>query len=195
MGDPVLHLLAGPNGAGKSTLHRHVIEPATGLPFVNADVPAAELISENRPPTAAESYEAARMAAERRDAYLERRTSFVAETVFSHESKVELAQRSVEAGYLVELHVVMVPEELSVARGADRVVAGGHPVPEDKIRERHRRLWPLVVAAMASVQRSTVYDNSRFRTPLRVVARFEHGRLVGEADWPAWTPEPLRALG
>lgn len=34
---PILVLVAGPNGAGPTTLVRHVPQPATGLPVVNAD--------------------------------------------------------------------------------------------------------------------------------------------------------------
>jgi predicted ABC-type ATPase len=39
--------------------------------------------------------------------------------------------------------------------------------------------------------RSTFYDNSRAKVPFRIVATYERGRLVGEADWPAWTPTVL----
>jgi predicted ABC-type ATPase len=39
---PILIFLAGPNGAGKSTFYRSNLEEL-GLPFVNADVVAAEL--------------------------------------------------------------------------------------------------------------------------------------------------------
>jgi predicted ABC-type ATPase len=39
--------------------------------------------------------------------------------------------------------------------------------------------------------RSTFYDNSRAKVPFRIVAAYERGRLVGEADWPAWTPTVL----
>ena len=72
------------------------------------------------------------MAAERRDELLTARTSFVTETVFSHESKVDLVKAAVEAGYLVTLHVVLVPEDLAVVRVANRVENGGHDVPEEK---------------------------------------------------------------
>jgi predicted ABC-type ATPase len=118
--------------------------------------------------------------------------SFVTETVFSHDSKLELVRSAVGAGYLVTLHVVMVPEALAVARVASRVSAGGHPVPEEKVRARHRRLWPLVASAIGLVEHATVYDNSRAARPFRVVATFERGSIVGEPDWPPWTPKGVR---
>ena len=43
MPTPVLHLLAGPNGAGKTTFVADILQPITRLPFVNADVIAADL--------------------------------------------------------------------------------------------------------------------------------------------------------
>ncbi len=191
MPDPVLHLLAGPNGAGKSTLYELVIGPATHLPFVNADVIAAERWPDD---PAGQSYAAAAVAAQERADHLAARTSFVTETVFSHESKVDLVRAAIEAGYLVTLHVVMVPKELAVARVVNRVDVGGHSVPEEKVRQRFDRLWPLVASASGLVPRAVVYDNSRAADPLRPVARFEDGLLVGRADWPVWAPEALRAL-
>lgn len=191
MSDPVLHLLAGPNGAGKSTLYDMVIGPVTGLEFVNAD-----LIAADRWPADASrrSYDAAALAAARRDDLLAQRCSFATETVFSHESKLEFLRAATAAGYLVTLHVVMVPEELCVARVTSRVAAGGHPVPEPKVRARYQRLWPLVAAAARLADNAVVYDNTRAASPFRVVASFERGHLVGAAGWPSWTPRPLRAL-
>lgn len=192
MPDPVLHLLAGPNGAGKSTLFENVIGPTTRLEFVNADVIAAQRWPED---PSGQSYDAAMAAAERRTELIEQRRSFVTETVFSHRSKLELLRVVAAAGYLVSLHVLMVPGELAVARVKNRVDVGGHPVPEDKIRGRYHRLWPLVAEAIGVVDNATAYDNSRTKLPFRVVATFERGWLVGAADWPAWTPNRLREVG
>jgi predicted ABC-type ATPase len=86
----------------------------------------------------------------------------------------------------------MVPKALAVARVASRVQAGGHAVPMGKIRQRYERLWPLVASAISAVDSAVVYDNSRAARPFRVVATFEHGSVIGEPVWPAWTPEVLR---
>lgn len=190
MADPVLHLIAGPNGAGKSTLHDRVIGPVTMLELVNADEIAAREWPDDVAPHA---YDAARLAAERRDQLLAARTSFVTETVFSHESKVDLVKAAVEAGYLVILHVVLVPEELAVARVANRVENDGHDVPEEKVRSRYARLWSLVAEAIELVDEATVYDNSSASEPFRVVASFDRGRAVSKPAWPRWTPKDLRA--
>lgn len=192
MTDPVLHLIVGPNGAGKSTLHEAVIGPVTNLEFVNADVIAAQRWPEA---PADHAYEAARLAAGRRAELIAGHSSFVTETVFSHDSKLGLVRAATSAGYLVTLHIVVVPEALAVARVHNRVAVGGHDVPDDKIRGRFRRLWPLVADAIGIVDHATAYDNSSARDPFRVVANFHHGRATRPPTWPAWTPGPLLASG
>ena len=191
MSTPVLHVLAGPNGSGKSTLAERVLQPVTGLTFVNADViaaatwPGEELVH---------AYEASRLAAEERERLLAANASFITETVFSHPSKAELVDRAGRRGYLVHLHVVLVPVDLAAARVLDRVDRGGHAVPEDKLRARFERLWPLVTTAAGQADRVTLYDNARAGRPFRVVGELEHGVPVGRHDLPAWTPPPLAGL-
>ena len=190
MSAPLLHLLAGPNGAGKSTYVSHVLQPENPLrPFVNADVIAAD-----RWPHAhvGHAYEAARIAAEARQDLLESRRSFITETVFSHPSKVGLIDDALRRGYLVHLHVIMVPLEVTLHRVAFRVEHGGHAVPEDKVRARYDRLWALVAQARDRADQTRFFENSRSESPFRLVATYDRGRLVGEAAWPSWTPADLR---
>lgn len=182
--------MAGPNGAGKSTYATHVLLDQTGLPFVNADVIAAERWPGEE---LGHAHEASRAAAGRRAELMTARRSFVTETVFSHPSKLDLLSHARAAGYRVHLHVVMVPEELSVARVASRVAGGGHDVPEDKIRVRWRRLWPLVADGIGLADEAIALDSSRGGR-FREVAVFRAGRLVSESDWPDWTPAALRAV-
>jgi predicted ABC-type ATPase len=83
-----------------------------------------------------------------------------------------LVTRAVQIGYLVELHVMLVPEDLAVARVA------------------HRRLWELIAQARQIAHRSRFYDNSR-SAPFSPVAIYELGRPVGTPAWPRWTPAAL----
>jgi len=185
--DPVLHLVCGPNGAGKSTLVTEVLVPITHLPFINADLLAAA-----NWPTDPEghAYQAASLAEDLRRQAMAEHASFISETVFSHSSKLDLVHDAVAAGYLVTLYVVIVPEDLAVARVADRVRRGGHSVPEEKTRTRYHRLWPLVAQACTVAQKARVYDNSSGHGP-RLIAQLEHGVAVS-AHWPTWTPQVLR---
>ncbi|AZG47636.1 zeta toxin family protein [Gordonia insulae] len=187
-----LDLVIGPNGAGKSTFVEYTLAPLLpGSVFVNAD-----LIARRRWPEEAEarSYDAARIAAATRERLIDDGRSFIAETVFSHESKLELIDRAHAAGYFVVLHVLLVPEALAVLRVAYRQSAGGHSVPEHKIRARYRRLWPLAADAVHRTDEATVYNTALDRAPT-IVAEFTQGVLVGAARWPEWAPGELVRLG
>lgn len=184
-----LDLVVGSNGAGKSTFIRKTLIPALppGAVFVNADEIAAQRWPED---PEGMSYEAARIAAATRQALIAAKLPFIAETVFSHPSKLSLIDDAQAVGFHVALHVILVPEDLTVARVARRVASGGHSVPEVKIRERYQRLWSLVTRAMAVADAATAYDNSAFRGP-RIVAQLVEGSVVGAARWPSWTPSQL----
>lgn len=192
MPDPVLHVIAGPNGAGKTTFYDKVLEPATHLEFVNADLIAAQ-----RWPGAEveHAYEASALAATAREELMLSRRSFATETVFSHSSKVALLADFASAKYLITLHVVLIPENLAVARVVSRVARGGHQVPEEKVRARFHRLWRYVGDAVKLSDRAHVYDNTRAATPFRLVASFFGGHVTGTAHWPEWTPSELRQAG
>jgi predicted ABC-type ATPase len=183
-----LDLVAGPNGAGKSTFVELTLAPMlAGSVFVNAD----EIAKQRWPKDpAAHEYDAALIAAETRAKLIELGRSFIAETVFSHPSKLELIDTAHAAGYTVVLHVLLIPEELAVARVAHQVAAGGHAVAENKIRERYHRLWVLVADAIARCDQATVYDNSGLKGP-RIAAQMSEGFIDGSPTWPTWTPPAL----
>ena len=137
--------MTGPNGAGKTSLYESTLALWSSLEFVNADRIAAERWPGGEPTHA---YEASRLAAFRRDELFAQRRSFVTETVFSHESKIGMIRKASGIGYIVTLHIVVIPEDLAVARVRNRVETGGHDVPEENIRTRHRRLWSHIAAAV-----------------------------------------------
>lgn len=185
-----LDLVVGSNGAGKSTFIAITLAPLLpGSVFVNAD----EIARVRWPESQMEhAYEAAQLAHATRMRLIEQGSSFIAETVFSHPSKLELIRAAREAGYVVVLHVLLIPEHLAVARVKQRVAAGGHDVPEEKIRGRYQRLWPLVVEAIGLCDSCSVYDNANAAGP-RIVAQFSAGLPIGDPVWPAWTPVSLKS--
>jgi predicted ABC-type ATPase len=183
-----LDLVVGPNGAGKSTFVELVLAPLRpGVTFVNADVIAAARWPDD---PSRHAYDAARVAADTREALIAAGVPFIAETVFSHPSKLDLISRAQAAGYTVALHVLLVPEHLSVQRVVHRVAAGGHAVPEEKIRSRYARLWPLVADAIGQADFTNVFDNSHVDGPDEV-AKFAGGLSVGACRWPDWAPDEL----
>lgn len=185
-----LDLVVGPNGAGKSTFIALTLAPLLpGSSVVNADEIARQRWPDD---PASHAYDAAQVAADTRAKLIELGRSFIAETVFSHPSKLDLIHTAHRAGFTVVVHVLLIPEDLAVERVRHRVRAGGHDVPEEKIRGRHRRLWVPVAEAIASADIGTVYDNSRLRGP-RIVAQLSGGETIGSPDWPAWAAEVLRS--
>jgi len=184
-----LDLIVGPNGAGKSTIVDLVLaRRIPGSVVVNADLIAARRWPKD---PAGHAYEAAEIATATRSALIAAGQPFIAETVFSHPSKIDLVREARLAGYTVVLHVVLVTEDLAVERVSHRARAGGHDVPEHKIRERFRRLWELVAQAAELADSTTFYDNSRIDGP-RIVANLSGGQVVGHHTWPGWAPTALR---
>lgn len=186
-----LDLIAGPNGAGKTTFYEQIIAPdRPGLPFVNAD-----RIAKDRFPghESEQAYAASEIAATARIALIDARLDFCTETVFSHESKVDLVATAADAGYDVVLHVVMIPLLLSGPRVAARVAAGGHDVPADRLAARYERLWSYVAAAVPLCHRAVFYDNSTDDGPIEV-ASYRYGVADYPPRWPSWAAEALLAL-
>ncbi|MBX3416933.1 MAG: hypothetical protein KF851_04970 [Pirellulaceae bacterium] len=96
-----------------------------------------------------------------REKLVNRGSSFSFETVMSHRSKVDFFGRAWAAGFKTYLYFVCTNSaELNVARVRSRVRSGGHPVPEDKIRERYIRCLDLARQAIANSYRAYFFDNS-----------------------------------
>ncbi|RCK53914.1 hypothetical protein TH25_00635 [Thalassospira profundimaris] len=182
---PSLVLLAGPNGAGKSTFYQTRIAPHFAGPFINADIIQRDELKDRSPEA---SYDAARIADDRRSRMLELRKSFATETVFSHPSKLQFIDDAKGRGYIVIVaHVGVESADLSVARVRERTREGGHDVPEDKIRARYDRGKPLIRDAVLRADRGMVFDNSRLNQPPQQVLLFADGRLVQAAPiLPNW---------
>lgn len=159
---PVFYLLAGPNGAGKSTLYQALVLNGT-IPgtaeFVNADLYEANHL-QHIADRQARSEEARLWADTRRAELLNAGQSFVSETVFSHESKLKLIEDAQAKGFFVMLLVVALdqPERL-LARVAQRVAEGGHPVPAERILARYPRTLTNLVQAVRLADAAVLYDS------------------------------------
>jgi predicted ABC-type ATPase len=186
---PTLHLIAGINGAGKTTFYRQFLEQRTpGAEFVNAD----ELARERWPDEIdARSAEAAGLADERRRELLDARRTFVAETVFSHESKLELVRDARARGFRVLLyHIHVSSPELARQRVITRVSRGGHDVPEEKVHARFPRTLVLIRQAALIADRTFVIDNSLLGRTHTYVMTLERGKVVSLSEnIPGWARE------
>ena len=184
---PVLIFVAGPNGAGKSTFHRAYLEDL-GLPFVNADVFAKALREAG---TASDAdRDAFSKAEELRRTLVEGRVSFCTESVFSEVvgAKLDLLRTARSLGFAVFLVFIgLESAELSLARVVQRVSAGGHDVPDDRIASRFSRTLANLRAAVSIVDEAFLFDNSSADEPFCFVAAYAGGRLVRRAgSLPSW---------
>ncbi len=189
MSPPRLWLLAGGNGAGKSTFYRLFLAPR-GLPFINADRIARDLV-----PSAPEqaSYQASAIAESLRTQWLEKGRSFCFETVFSHPSKVDFVARARALGYeVVFVYIHLESAQLNLARVSQRVTAGGHGVPEEKVRSRLPRTLEHVRRTVPLATELRLLDNSFRESPFREIALVRKGALVrGVSPLPDWARQIL----
>jgi predicted ABC-type ATPase len=93
---------------------------------------------------------------------LQQRKKFSFETVFSHESKLDIMREAVEAGYKVYLYFVCTESpEINKFRVKEvRLKEGGHDVPEDKIESRYYRSLELLYDAAQIAYQAYFFDNS-----------------------------------
>lgn len=128
-------IIAGPNGAGKTTFAREFLPNEAGCPiFVNADLIAAGL-SPFAPERAA--LKAGRLMLEAIAEHVAQGESFAFETTLAGLTYARMIPRWRQAGYVVKLIFLSLPDaEMALARVAARVAQGGHNVPEDVVRRR-----------------------------------------------------------
>ena len=135
---PNVYIVAGPNGAGKSTFARLFLpEYADCREFVNADLIAAGLSPFNPESVA---IEAGRLMLGRIETLSRARFDFGFETTLAGRSVAPLLKDLRAEGYRVHLFFLwLLNPELSLERVRDRVLAGGHFIPEETVRRRFTR--------------------------------------------------------
>ena len=178
---PRLIFLAGPNGAGKSTFFETFLKE-TRLPFVNADrIGAALGVSDSEAAAAADAVRAQLVA---------EGISFITETVFSDPvgAKLQFLRDAIAAGYRVTVYFIGISSaQLSGARVAQRVRAGGHDVPPERLERRFRQSLENLRQALAFVPEVHVYDNSSAEIPYRLVFSVRESRSEFAANpLPDW---------
>jgi predicted ABC-type ATPase len=128
-------IIAGPNGAGKTTFARSFLpEEAQCRRFINADLIAAGL-SPFAPEAAA--IKAGRLMLAEIDECVLQSESFAFETTLAGLAYLGRIKHWRATGYHVSLFFLRLPDaEMAIARVAERVLQGGHHIPEAVIRRR-----------------------------------------------------------
>jgi predicted ABC-type ATPase len=92
---------------------------------------------------------------------LDTQQSFCFETVMSHKSKVDLIDIAKAKGYKTYLYFVYTDDpELNVTRVKLRALMGLHNVNADVIRNRYKRSFELLPAAIKAVNQTYIINNS-----------------------------------
>ena len=112
---------------------------------------------------------------ERRADCLKEARDYSWETVMSHSSHIEHLLAARQAGYTATmLYVATEDPRVSIGRVAERVGAGGHDVPEDRVAKRWRRSIGLLPRALLIVHRARIFDNGSESRPFKLVASLDH---------------------
>ena len=181
---PKIVIVAGPNGAGKSTSAPMLLKgPFAVDDFINADV-IARGISAFSPEKAA--IPAGRVMLKRLRDLVELGTSFAFETTLASRSFTRWLTKASHSGYQIGLLFLYLPSvELAVARVKERVMLGGHNVPEQDIRRRYEKglsNFFQIYRPLCNYWR--FYDNSNEYDP-RLLASGEnsHESPIDETNW------------
>lgn len=163
-----LYVLAGVNGAGKSSVGGAAFRQS-GADYFNPDEATQRILAANPGINLASANSAGWSAGKR---LLERaiaeRLDFAFETTLGGDTITRLLQTACAAGIDVRVwYVGLSSPELHLARVRARVAAGGHAIPEAKIRERFDRSRLNLIRLLPQLAELRVYDNSVERDPAR----------------------------
>lgn len=186
---PELIVIAGPNGSGKTSVTRKFLhhEWAEGTVYINPDEVAKEKFGDWNSKEAV--LNAANYCSEWRERCLQAKTSFVFETVFSAEDKIEFLFRAKEAGFFIRLFFIATDNPaINAARIAGRVMKGGHDVPIMKIVSRYYKSIANCKTMSSTIDRLYVYDNSIDNEDAKLLFRLNNGELkkMYVEDVPDW---------
>lgn len=196
-------MLAGVNGAGKSSLGGAALQ-ASGAEFFNPDVMAARL-REQQPGLSVSQANGLAWTLGRKglERALAEGLNYAFETTLGGRSIVKLLLDSARGGAAIHVwYAGLATPELHLRRIAARVAAGGHDIPEAKVRERFDASRSNLVKLMPHLASLRVYDNSFEADPRAgrrpqpaLLLQMQAGRVVAHAPLrsvPAWA-KPLLA--
>ncbi len=193
---PCIFVLAGTNGAGKSSIGGAMFRES-GAEYFNPDEAAQRLRAANPGMTQEEANSAAwRQGKRLLERAISERLDFAFETTLGGHTIAGLLARALSKKMEVRVwYVGLATPELHIARVRSRVAAGGHDIPEAKIRERYESSRLNLVDLMPKLTELRVYDNSEEGDPRRGIAprpklllHMDHGKIVDSCDM-AETPE------
>ena len=165
---PRLYIISGCNGSGKTTASYTLLPDLLECrEFVNSDEFAKSLSPFD--PNAA-SVTASRFMLMKIGYLLERQADFAIETTLATRSLLKIIKQAQGLGYeATVLYFWLNSPELAIQRVHDRVLAGGHDIPDDVVRRRYvMGLQYFFGSYIPAADRWILADNST--SPFTVVA-------------------------
>jgi predicted ABC-type ATPase len=197
-------VIAGVNGAGKSSVVGERLRQSGGEYF-NPDEVTRKFLAASKSMTQDEANARAWNEGRRQleDAIREK-SDFVFETTLGGSTITELLLKALDEGLEVALIFVGLEKvELHIERVRSRVQAGGHDIPEPKIRERYTSSIKNLVKLAPRLTELRVFDNSIQADPKtgkapapRELLHSEGGRITSHcelATCPDWA-KPVLAV-
>lgn len=194
---PCIYVLAGANGAGKSSVGGAMFLES-GVEYFNPDDAALRFQSINPGMTQEEANSAAWREGKRLlEHAISERLDFAFETTLGGRTIAALLVRALSEKMEVRIwYVGLASPELHIARVRSRVAAGGHDIPEAKIRERYESSRLNLVDLMPKLKELRVFDNSEEADPRSGIAprptlllHMNRGKIVEICDLakvPQW---------
>lgn len=186
---PELIIIAGPNGSGKTSITQRFLhhEWAEGTTYINPDQVAKDMFGDWNDSESV--LKAANYCADIREKCLAEKKSFVFETVFSAQDKIDFVIRAKQAGFFIRIFFISTSDPaINASRIAKRVMKGGHDVPITKIVSRYNKSIQNCKTVAPIVDRLYLYDNSIDNADARPLFRLTNGSLVKRytEDFPKW---------
>jgi predicted ABC-type ATPase len=190
---PVLYVLAGVNGAGKSSIGGHLLE-RDGLTWFNPDTFARELRAATGCDQETANAHAWQEGMRRLDEAIAKGLNYAFETTLGGKTVTAKLLEATKSHDVLIWFCGLSSPDLHITRVKARVAAGGHPIAEEKIRERYPNAQLNLMKLMPCVAYIQVYDNSveaaadgTVPDPL-LVFEMENGQVISPA------PNDLKAL-
>lgn len=176
---PELIIIAGPNGSGKTSITQKFLhhEWAEGTTYINPDQVAKDMFGDWNNEEAV--LKAASYCTELREKCLSEKKSFVFETVFSAQDKIDFVLRAKGTGFFIRIFFISTSNPaINASRIAKRVMEGGHDVPITKIISRYNKSIQNCKAVSSIIDRLYVYDNSIDDADARPLFRLSNGEIA-----------------
>jgi predicted ABC-type ATPase len=188
MEKPKLLIVAGPNGSGKTSVTDKILkhEWIKGCEYVNPDMIARDMFGDWNSPDAV--LKAVRHAAKVRNECIADGRSLIFETVMSAPDKISFVRKARQMGYFIRLFFIATDHpRINASRIANRVMAGGHDVPIQKIISRYYKSIANCCLLVPDTDRLYVYDNSVDNVFPQLLFRTADGKLTKQYapihDW------------